>query len=358
MAMCKRLVAMIVPVAMMAAGVLTTPAASLAQGTVEYYHLDALGSVRAVTDAAGAVIERHDYMPFGDECTIGPCALNPGLGVGQPRTFAGKELDSETGLDYFEARHLATAAGRFTTQDPVYVSAANIIDPQRWNRYSYARGNPCRYVDPDGRTFIDYLLGIYNAGTSNFQLGIGRLDYDNADYRYGQRVGDSISVFLGGLEMAAAAGMVDAGGTLTVSVAGAEIGLPVAGAGLAVAAHGSSGVAIATGHLSENTKGSGGGANPRPEAKYLGSKKHGLTWTEGPAEARKTGKPQGQWGSQADLDFAGEKAGELWPMQSGTFDLPEGSQSVVHRPDGSTVPAKRIWVRNNGVGTFHGYPTE
>jgi hypothetical protein len=35
---------------------------------VEYYHLDALGSVRAVTDAQGQVIARHDFLPFGEEC--------------------------------------------------------------------------------------------------------------------------------------------------------------------------------------------------------------------------------------------------------------------------------------------------
>jgi hypothetical protein len=40
---------------------------------------------------------------------------------------------------------------------------------------------------------------------------------------------------------------------------------------------------------------------PKPEAKYLGSKKHGLGWKEGPATAKKTGKPQGQWGAE-DLE--------------------------------------------------------
>jgi hypothetical protein len=31
------------------------------------YHLDAVGNVRAVTDQARNVIERHDYLPFGEE---------------------------------------------------------------------------------------------------------------------------------------------------------------------------------------------------------------------------------------------------------------------------------------------------
>lgn len=96
----------------------------------------------------------------------------------------------------------------------------------------------------------------------------------------------------------------------------------------------------------------------KPEAKYLRGGKHGLEWKEGRAEAQKTGKPQGQWGSKADLDFGGEKAATLQPGEGRFFPLPAGSKSVVHKPDGTTVPASRIWVRNNGSGTFHGAPWE
>jgi hypothetical protein len=96
----------------------------------------------------------------------------------------------------------------------------------------------------------------------------------------------------------------------------------------------------------------------KPEGKYLKGKKHGVNWTEGPATAKSLKKSQGQWGSTADLDFAGEKASTLKPGEGRWFDLPEGHSSVVHRPDGTTVPANRIWVRNNGTGTFHGYPAE
>jgi RHS repeat-associated protein len=125
-----------------------------AQVVVEYYHLDAVGNVRAVTDEAGNVVERHDYLPFGEECTTGACAANPGLGAGQPRKFTGKERDQETGLDYFGARYYGSKIGRFSTVDPVYTWRENLVDPQRWNRYAYARNNPLRYVDPDGRAVM------------------------------------------------------------------------------------------------------------------------------------------------------------------------------------------------------------
>jgi len=96
----------------------------------------------------------------------------------------------------------------------------------------------------------------------------------------------------------------------------------------------------------------------KPEAKYLGSKKHGIGWKEGPATAKSTGIPQGQWGSKGDLNYAGQQAATLKPGEGGWFSLPPGHGSVVHRPDGTTVPASQFWVRNNGTGTFHGYPAE
>ena len=146
---------------------------SLARGqseVVEYYHLDAVGNVRAVTNQAGQVIERHDYLPFGEECSTGPCAANLALGSAQPRQFTGKERDRETGFDYFGARYYAPSIGRFTTVDPVFTWQENIVDPQRWNRYAYARNNPLRYTDPDGRV-IDTVADVGFIAWDVFDIG-------------------------------------------------------------------------------------------------------------------------------------------------------------------------------------------
>ena len=99
------------------------------------------------------------------------------------------------------------------------------------------------------------------------------------------------------------------------------------------------------------------GNNVKPESAVTGSKKHGVNWKEGPARAKATGKPQGQWAKE-DLDFATKMANLLKPGESGYFDLPEGAKSIVHMPDGTTKPATRFWIRNNGTGTWHGYPME
>ena len=76
------------------------PAGVAAQGgeRVEYYHLDALGSVRVVTDASGQVVRRHDFGPFGEE--VAPMYPNP-----ERKLFTGQERDAETALDYFGARY-------------------------------------------------------------------------------------------------------------------------------------------------------------------------------------------------------------------------------------------------------------
>ena len=72
------------------------------------------------------------------------------------RRFAGKERDQDTGLDYFGARYYASGNGRFTTVDPISVTEARLLNPQRLNRYAYAVNNPLRYIDPKGLDVITY----------------------------------------------------------------------------------------------------------------------------------------------------------------------------------------------------------
>jgi RHS repeat-associated protein len=114
-----------------------------------------LGTTRVVTDRDGVVKERTDYAPFGT--TILSSAGSWRLGyagytgdAGVRQKFTGKERDVETGLDYFGARYMSSAQGRFTSPDPAFES--EILDyPQTWNRYGYVYSNPLRFTDPDGR---------------------------------------------------------------------------------------------------------------------------------------------------------------------------------------------------------------
>jgi len=127
---------------------LAPPAQAQTPVRVEYYHLDALGSVRMITGEQGQVIREIDYAPFGEEVP------RPTTAQVNTRLFTGHPRDRETGLDYFGARYYRASVGQFTTVDPAMTLEENLVDPQRWNRYAYARCNPLRWQDPDGRRIV------------------------------------------------------------------------------------------------------------------------------------------------------------------------------------------------------------
>ncbi len=110
---------------------------------VQYYHLDAIGSVRAVTDAQGQVIARHDFLPFGEE-------LAPQSPPRDRRLFTGQERDFETALDYFHARQLRVDLGRFTAPDPLTDLAWTDSTLGASNAYGYVWNNPLGFIDPMG----------------------------------------------------------------------------------------------------------------------------------------------------------------------------------------------------------------
>jgi RHS repeat-associated protein len=64
-----------------------------------------------------------------------------------------KERDSESGLDYFGARYMSSAQGRFTSPDDPF-NDQDPSDPQSWNLYSYVRNNPLINVDPTGEDCV------------------------------------------------------------------------------------------------------------------------------------------------------------------------------------------------------------
>jgi len=119
-----------------------------ANGT-NYLTADYLGSPRINTDGSGNVVARHDYLPFGEEID-GTGGRTTALGYGTDsvrKQFTGYERDSETGLDYAEARMFGYTFGRFTSPDPI---AGLIVNPQSHNKYAYAWNNPLILTDPTG----------------------------------------------------------------------------------------------------------------------------------------------------------------------------------------------------------------
>ncbi|WP_434046055.1 MULTISPECIES: RHS repeat-associated core domain-containing protein [Sorangium] len=113
-----------------------------------YVHVDHLGSIDAVTDEDGDVIERRSYDPFGQR-------RNPVWGERPPASFpsettqgfTGHESDDDLGLVNMKGRLYDPKIGRFLTTDPI-VSIPSF--GQSWNPYSYVLNNPLAYVDPGG----------------------------------------------------------------------------------------------------------------------------------------------------------------------------------------------------------------
>jgi RHS repeat-associated protein len=126
-------------------------------GGTSFVTLDHLGSIRMITHLSGDIKSRHDYLPFGEELTVGRTAQNYYLQAdGLNQKFTGKERDEESGLDYFGARYYSSATGRFTAVDPGPFAVA---DPQSFNRFVYVQNNPLKFIDPTGRAL--YITGQY-----------------------------------------------------------------------------------------------------------------------------------------------------------------------------------------------------
>jgi RHS repeat-associated protein len=126
----------------------------------KYHVTDHLGSVRLTTNAVGAVLEHRKYWPWGEEAGT--------VGAGR-MAFAGMELDLESTRPryYDHARNLETGNGRFLSPD---LLSGKPQDPQSWNRYTYARNNPLKYVDPDGRNPLAAALAWVGGGASTVGL--------------------------------------------------------------------------------------------------------------------------------------------------------------------------------------------
>ncbi len=126
-------------------------------GTFQWIVTDALGTPRMIADQTGSLagIKRRDYLPFGEDLLAGVGHRQGANGYSlsqsaQPRQqFGSYERDSETGLDFAEARYYSSVQGRFTSVDPLMASAKT-GDPQTWNHFVFVLNNPLRYVDPDG----------------------------------------------------------------------------------------------------------------------------------------------------------------------------------------------------------------
>jgi len=115
-------------------------------GTNIYYHSDVLGSVAAVTNDTGTVLERYKYDAYGQVTFMNATGTPQGCMCSPLQNnilYTGRYFDIESRLYYYRARMYHPYLGRFLQRDPLGERAG-------LNLYNYVFNNPVRFTDPSG----------------------------------------------------------------------------------------------------------------------------------------------------------------------------------------------------------------
>ncbi|HVA65617.1 MAG TPA: RHS repeat-associated core domain-containing protein, partial [Elusimicrobiota bacterium] len=137
-----------------------------ASGPEYFLHADGLGSIVAVTDGTGNVVERIQYEAYGQPVFLDERGSSPAVEsqsfTGSPYAFTGREWDQESGMYFYRQRYSDTLTGRYLQQDPLSLRTGA-------NAYAYVEDNPVNFVDPNGLIFLVYLPGTNDLFTFSRQ---------------------------------------------------------------------------------------------------------------------------------------------------------------------------------------------
>lgn len=128
------------------------PMGMVQDGETYYFAYDQVGSLRAVTNAAGSVVKTIRYDSFGNIVED----TNPELDV--PFGFAGGLHDRDTGLVRFGHRDYDPDTGRWTAKDPIGFGGEDVA------LYGYAERDPISVINPGG--LQSFCLPPYKETTS------------------------------------------------------------------------------------------------------------------------------------------------------------------------------------------------
>ncbi len=115
-------------------------------GTKHYYLQDANFNVTAVTDNAGAAVERYAYTPYGEVTVLDAdfSADADGISdIANEHLYTGRRLDPETGFQLNRNRFYDAPLGRWLNRDPIGYKGGK-------NLYEYVTSAPTIYLDPSG----------------------------------------------------------------------------------------------------------------------------------------------------------------------------------------------------------------
>lgn len=128
-----------------------------------YYHFDALGSTRMLTDNAGDPTDQYWYDGWGNTYHIYGSTEQPYQYVGQWGYYTHYQ-DDNLGLLQLGVRFYDPQTGRFTQEDPVKSNRSS---------YAYATDRPLRLVDPDGRFALPLPAMIGGCAAGGLISGFG-----------------------------------------------------------------------------------------------------------------------------------------------------------------------------------------
>ena len=123
---------------------------------VDYHITDHLGSVRAIVNASGSIVEQNDYYPFG---TRHPNGLTQ-LSANRWRFSGKEEQDAAFGIAYSDfGTRLYDRSAAWTAMDPLAEKYYG------YSPYLYCAGDPILIMDPEGT--IWYIVNS-SGGISEF----------------------------------------------------------------------------------------------------------------------------------------------------------------------------------------------
>jgi RHS repeat-associated protein len=109
------------------------------------FHTDALGSVIALSDSRGKLVESYRYTPYGESYGPGQSGEAESDSLNSMR-FAGQYLDSESDLYNMRARKYEPETGRFLQVDPLEADTGS----PAVGVYVYVNDQPTVMTDPSG----------------------------------------------------------------------------------------------------------------------------------------------------------------------------------------------------------------
>ncbi|MDB4265405.1 FG-GAP-like repeat-containing protein [bacterium] len=145
---------------------------------VRYLHRDHLGSITAITNESGGLVERLSFDAWGQRRSVSfdvgiwSVVESADASSETNRGFTGHEMLDAVGLIHMNGRVYDPVIGRFLSPDPFVQAPENL---QSLNRYSYVLNNPLSFTDPSGFFFKSILKFIKKHIGTIAAIGIGVL---------------------------------------------------------------------------------------------------------------------------------------------------------------------------------------